>query len=399
MASKERLKTKYPGVWYADKNGVRIFYINYRKRGDRNKTEELVGTSAENWSAAKASAERTKRINGQAMTNAERRKSKEAAKQAELENPTINHLWALYLESRGNEVKGINNDKNRYQLHIEKLFGNKKAQDLVPLDVDRLKQLVKKNHSVGTVRNVLELLRRIINFGIRQHLCPPLNWTIQLPKADPDSERIEVLTDEEFKRLHVVWDNYHDRHIVHLHQFIAWTGSRPSEPMKLLWRDVDFTRGVYTKRNTKSGRSLTAPMNEVIYQILKKQRALLEECPELMRNSEFVFPGPTGGRRNLGSYMRHFRRIRDAAQLPKEYRPNYCLRDTVASMMLSKGATLAEVAEQLGHEQGSPMTRRYAKFMPAAKQGIANKVQEVMRDLLGTDFSSSYADRRNETSA
>lgn len=52
-------------------------------------------------------------------------------------------------------------------------------------------------------------------------------------------------------------------------------------------------------------------------------------------------------------------------------------------MMLSNGATLAEVAHQLGHALGSPMTRRYAKFIPAAQQGgIANKAQEVMSSLL-----------------
>ena len=72
MASKERIKTNYPGVWYADRNGVRTFYINYRKPGDRKKIEEKLRTCAQNWSAAKANVERTNRINGQAMTNAER---------------------------------------------------------------------------------------------------------------------------------------------------------------------------------------------------------------------------------------------------------------------------------------------------------------------------------------
>ena len=51
-------------------------------------------------------------------------------------------------------------------------------------------------------------------------------------------------------------------------------------------------------------------------------------------------------------------------------------------MMLSNGATLAEVAYQLGHAPGSLMTRRYAKFIPAAQQSIANKAQEAMSSLL-----------------
>ena len=113
--------------------------------------------------------------------------------------------------------------------------------------VDRLRLKLLKEHSSKTVSNVLELLRRIVNFGIRKKLCSALDWTIQLPKADPDSERIEILTDEQFRELHKVWDDYPDQHIAHLHQFIAWTGSRASEPLKLLWTDVDFNQRLYTK--------------------------------------------------------------------------------------------------------------------------------------------------------
>ena len=39
----------------------------------------------------------------------------------------------------------------------------------------------------------------------------------------------------------------HDHHVVHIYQLIAWTGSRPSEPLKLLWKDIDFSKGIYTK--------------------------------------------------------------------------------------------------------------------------------------------------------
>ena len=51
-------------------------------------------------------------------------------------------------------------------------------------------------------------------------------------------------------------------------------------------------------------------------------------------------------------------------------------------MMLSDGATLAEVAHQLGHAPRSPITKRYAKFIPAAQQSITSKAQEAMNSLL-----------------
>ena len=84
----------------------------------------------------------------------------------------------------------------------------------------------------------------------------------------------------------------------------------------------------------------------------------------------------------MDSLKKRFSKLRDQAGIPKEFRPNYCLRDTVASMMLSNGATLAEVAHQLGHAPGSTMTRRYAKFIPAAQQSITHKAQVAMSSLL-----------------
>ena len=68
------------------------------------------------------------------------------------------------------------------------------------------------------------------------------------------------------------------------------------------------------------------------------------------RNCEkslYVFPASDGGLCRLDSLKKRFSKLRDLSGIPKEFRPNYCLRDTVVSMMLSNGATLAEVAHQL----------------------------------------------------
>ena len=51
-------------------------------------------------------------------------------------------------------------------------------------------------------------------------------------------------------------------------------------------------------------------------------------------------------------------------------------------MMLSDGATLDEVGYQLGHEPGSPMTRRYARFIPDAQKRIADRAESVLSEML-----------------
>ena len=109
---------------------------------------------------------------------------------------------------------------------------------------------------------------------------------------------------------------------------------------------------------------------------------MLDESVESVQISQFVFPRPLGGQRKLDSYLKHFRRIRDLAGIPKDYRPNYCLRDTMASRLLSSEATLDEVAYKLGHLPGSPMTRRYARFLESAQRGIADRTQRVMDEML-----------------
>ena len=221
MAKYQREAIQYPGVFWLTIQGAETLYIRYKRPGTDKAVEEKLGSKAQGWTASRGNAERAKRINGQAKSNAEQRESRMAERLAEESRQTLNRLWEAYLESKGSSLKGLVTDKNHYELHLQPEFGQKTPEELAPPDVDRLRLELLKDHSNGTVRNVLELLRRIINFGVSQQLYPPLSWTIKLPKPDLDSERIEVLTDEQFQKLHEIWASYHDRHIAHLHQFIG----------------------------------------------------------------------------------------------------------------------------------------------------------------------------------
>ena len=58
---------------------------------------------------------------------------------------------------------------------------------------------------------MLELLRRIANFGAHQRHCAALDWTIEIPKQDPNSERIEVLTPQQLQNLQQAWESHPDR--------------------------------------------------------------------------------------------------------------------------------------------------------------------------------------------
>ena len=66
----------------------------------------MFGTSAQGWTPAQANAERTRRINGQGLTNNERRQAQAEARRNAESRLTIERLWDLYLESKGEQLKG-----------------------------------------------------------------------------------------------------------------------------------------------------------------------------------------------------------------------------------------------------------------------------------------------------
>ena len=396
-----RHKTDYPGVWYIERKALqdkktkeegkieRIYYIAYRKDGKL--VEEKAGRQfRDRMTPAKASELRAMRKVGSSFSNKERRAKQKAEKEAreaerfaESNRPTIHFLFEQYLESKGELLKGARTDKSRFEIHLKGVFGNCTPQEIDPLAVDRLRKFIAKSNTPASVRNVLELLRRIINYGVKNQLCPPLGFAIELPKVQ--NERIEVLTDEQFRRLHETWAEYPDRHIVNLHRIIAWTGMRASEPCRLKWEDVDFRHGILVKRDTKSGKDKPLRMSETVTNILSEQREFLDAESDEMRSSPYVFPRRDGGQRNPDGWRKRVKEICNRAGIPETYRPNYCLRDTIASTLLSNGATLDEVGYQLGHEPGSPMIRRYAKFIEGAQQRIVNRADELMRGKIKSD--------------
>ena len=83
----------------------------------------------------------------------------EVAKLAEKSRQIIDRLWDAYLESKGSSLKSLVTDKNRYELHLKESFGQITPAELAPPDVDKLRLELLKDHSNGTVRKVLELLR------------------------------------------------------------------------------------------------------------------------------------------------------------------------------------------------------------------------------------------------
>jgi len=371
MPRQQRFKTKYPGVYYVEGTGAhgkpeRIYYIFYRKDGKQ--VEEKAGRQfKDDMTPARAAHLRAQRIHGDAPTNQE---SREAARQTE-ETWTLNSLWESYKAAKP-DLKGMRTDENRYHLHLKPALGGKEPKDLAPLDVDRLRLKMLKTHKAGTVKNVIELLRRLINFGAKKHLCPGTGFVLEMPKLN--NIKTEDLTPDQLARLLEAIEQDSNIQAANFMRLALFTGMRRGELFRLQWQDIDFERGFIHIRNPKGGVDQKIPLNP-------SARDLLARHPRT--GSPFVFPG-RGGRQRT-DIIKQVNRIKEAAGLPKDFRALHGLRHVYASMLASSGQVDLYTLQKLLTHKSPAMTQRYAHLRDDALRRASDLAGDLIANMALTD--------------
>jgi integrase len=376
----KRQTTRYPGVYYRAKTDPgtgrqeRIYYIRYRLQkldGSWKQVEETVGSQyRDDMTPAKASHIRAKRMQGDQLPNQERRAKAKAAKLRR--TWTVAALWREYQRANPDrKEKGMESLFNKY---IEPHFGDKEPKDILVLDIDRLKRRDLKDKSPKTIAHVLQLLIRIINFGLKRGLCKGPGFTIQLPRVS--NQKTEDLAPEQMAKLLEVIDGHIKyqspcRRGAYMMKLALLTGMRRSEMFKLTWDAIDWHRLNITLRDAKSGRNEIIPMSSYAAK-------LLTEIQEQKAASSYVFPGKNGGQ--LTDIKRQVNRIKAEAALPDDFRPLHGLRHVFASMLVSNGVSLDVVSRLLTHK-GQTVTHRYAHIRDDALREAAELAGELIEHL------------------
>lgn len=371
MPTMKRFKTNYVGVYYvigtaiATRKPEKIFYITYRREGKL--IEEKAGRQfSDAMTPAKASRIRGDRIEGKQLSNRARREKIQKEKTEKAGKWTIKKLWESYKEN--NRIKGIITDQNRFELHIEPVMGNKEPHELAPLDIDRLRLKMTKKRKPATVKNILELLRRIINYGVKKRLISPLSFKIQLPEVD--NLKTEDLSIEQIQALLKAINE--DLHPLAgpLMKMVLFSGLRRGELFNLRWSDINFERGFISILNPKGGKAQEIPLSPEVKDILVS----------LPRNSEYCFPGRGGDRRV--DINKAVNEIKKKAALPKDFRPLHGLRHVYASMLASSGKVDMYVLQKLLTHKTPEMTQRYAHLRDQALKRASNLAGELVNEIL-----------------
>jgi integrase len=349
MPRQERIKTKYPGVYFIEANGPRgkekIFYVVYRRNGKQIE-EKAGGQHAADMTEAKAAGIRADRLRGKELPNNDKREVERAAKIAEAGKWTLIRLWDEYSIQK-TESKGLDIDRRRFKMHLEPIFGNKAPSELQQLEVDRLRISLMKVKAPQTVKHVLGLLKRLCNFGVKKQLCQNIGFKIEMPRVD--NETTEDLTPDQLKSLLSAMESSPDSVAVAFMKMALFTGMRRGELMKLKWADVDFEHGFINIRDPKGGIRQKIPMND-------QARGILINCP---RQKDHVFLR-ANGLPFTNVINKRVRVIKRAAGLPDDFRPLHGLRHAYASILASSGQVDMYTLQKLLTHKSPLMTQRYA---------------------------------------
>lgn len=147
------------------------------------------------------------------------------------------------------------------------------------------------------------------------------------------------------------------------------TGMRLGEILSLTWDDVDTNTGRLILHYTKNGERRVVPLTSHALEVIKELKEEAKKVPRIDTN--LVFP------RTNDQLPANIRTAWDNAMGTagiKDFR-FHDLRHTAASYLAMNGATLAEIAEVLGHKT-LMMVKRYAHLSEAHTSKVVERMNQ-----------------------
>ena len=194
----------------------------------------------------------------------------------------------------------------------------------------------------ATVNRYLAALSAVCKWAWKELHWLPANPVLSVAKGQESTGIIRFLSDDERKKLLEVCKASADPNIYCAVALALATGARYSNLRMLTWDDVDFDRWLLRFKHTKNGEPRYVPVVGPAQQVLQAQA---DRDPT---GEGWVFKGSRDAA--PADLDMAWRAVRTKAGLTGEKHCRFHdLRHTTASYLTMNGATLAEVAEALGH--------------------------------------------------
>ncbi|MDR3477639.1 MAG: site-specific integrase [Gammaproteobacteria bacterium] len=222
-----------------------------------------------------------------------------------------------------------------------------------------------ESHTPATVNRYLAALSHLFTIAVKEWGWIEENPLRKVTKMKEPRGRVRFLSDNERTRLLDACKSS-ESHYLYIAVVLALsTGGRRMEILGLDWHSVCLIRGIITLHETKNGERRILPLAGHALELMK------EHSKTRLLNCDFVFP--SNNLKNPIDLRSPFETALKRAEIA-DFRW-HDLRHSCASYLAMNGASLAEIAEILGHKT-LQMVKRYAHLSDAHTSKVVARMNE-----------------------
>ena len=285
-------------------------------------------------------------------------------KSIEAKKHTLNELIERYIEYFISENK---QDRRRIpQLKWwQSQLGDYLLTEMTAPRLSEMKMKLSKGRSPATVNRYLAALSHVFTMAVNEWEWMDDNPMRKVKRPKEPRGRVRYLSEDEKIRLLEACKSSVVPELYPIVLLAISTGMRQSEILNLCWQDIDFEKGRCILHETKNDERRAVP-------IVGQAAKVLKDWGKIRRiDTDLVFPGRDP--KSPIFIRRPWMNILEAAQID-DFR-FHDLRHTAASYLAMSGASLAEIAEILGHKTLS-MVRRYAHLSEGHTSEVVKRMAE-----------------------
>lgn len=229
--------------------------------------------------------------------------------------------------------------------------------------------------SPATVVRYLAVLSHCFTIAVKEYGWVEDNPVSKVTKPKEPRGRVRFLDDDERERLLTACRESASPDLYLAVVLALSTGARQQEIMCLRWPQIDLARRVAILHETKNGERRVLPLAAPALDLLRARVKVRRLDTDLVLPGRQRRPGPDGKPKPPApvDLRAPFELALKRAEIT-DFRW-HDLRHTAASYLAMNGASLAEIAEVLGHKT-LQMVRRYAHLSEAHTASVVERMNE-----------------------
>ncbi len=293
-------------------------------------------------------------------------------KTAEAKKHTLEELIERYeTEVLSQKTVDQSRDQRRHLKWWKEQIGAFKLSQITPALIAEQKGRLatgttvrKKQRSPGTVNRYLTSLSHVFTVGVNEWEWVDANPVRKVSKLKEPRGRVRILDDTERVAFLEVCRSSEDRRLYPLVVLALSTGARSGELMSLRWADIDLDKGTGVIHDSKNNERRSLPITGLALDQLSefgRVRRLDTDLVFANDQGKLVFPRKAWEEAIAHSKIKDFR--------------FHDLRHSAASYLAMNGATLAEIAEVLGHKTLA-MVKRYSHLTEQHTSKVVARMNE-----------------------